>query len=36
MDTVKRNYTTVNNWFKTMGSLCGFHIKVKLTVNLIY
>lgn len=32
MDTVKRNYTTVNNWFKTMGSLCGFHIKIKLTV----
>lgn len=32
MDIVKRNYTTVNNWFKTMGSLCGFNIKVKLVV----
>lgn len=32
MDIVKRNYTTVNNWFKTMESLCGFNIKVKLTV----
>lgn len=32
MDIVKRNYTTVNNWFKTMESLCGFNIRVKLTV----
>lgn len=32
MDIVKRNYTTVNNWFKTVGSLCGFNIRVKLTV----
>ena len=32
MNIVKRNYTTVNNWFKTVGSLCGFNIRVKLTV----
>ena len=32
MDIVKRNYTTVNNWVKTVGSLCGFNIRVKLTV----
>ena len=29
---IMRNYTTVNNWFKTVGSLCGFNIRVKLTV----
>ena len=27
MDTAKRNYTTVNNWFKTMKSLCRFNVE---------
>lgn len=32
MDTVKRNYTTVNNWVKTMKSLCGINIIFKIAV----
>ena len=32
MDIVKRNYTTVNNWVKTMKSMCGFNISVKISV----
>lgn len=29
---VKRNYTTVNNWVKTMKSLCGFNATLKISV----
>ena len=32
MDTVKRNYTTVNNWVKTMKSLCGLNVTFKISV----
>lgn len=32
MDTVKRNYTTVNNWIKTMKSLCGLNATFKINV----
>lgn len=32
MDTIKRNYTTVNNWVKTMRSLCGLNIMFKISV----
>ena len=32
MDATKRNYITVNNWIKTMKSLCGFNIAVKISV----
>lgn len=32
MDIVKRNYTTVNNWVKTMKSMCGFNIRFKICV----
>ncbi len=32
MDTIKRNYITVNNWLKTMKSLCGFNIAFKISV----
>ena len=32
MDTIKRNYTTVNNWLKAMKSLCGFNISLKIVV----
>lgn len=32
MDTIKRNYITVNNWFKAMKSLCEFNIAFKISV----
>lgn len=32
MDTIKRNYITVNNWFKTMKSLCEFNVVFKISV----
>ena len=32
MDTAKRNYTTVNNWFKAMKSLCRFNAVFKISV----
>ena len=32
MNIVKRNYTTVNNWFKTMNSLCGLNATFKISV----
>ena len=32
MDIVKRNYTTVNNWFKTVNSLCGLNATFKISV----
>lgn len=32
MDTVKRNYATVNNWIKTMKSLCVINITFKIAV----
>ena len=32
MDIVKRNYTTVNNWVKTMKSMCGLNIRFKICV----
>lgn len=32
MDTTKRSYITVNNWVKTMKSICGFNTAVKISV----
>lgn len=32
MDTAKRNYTTVNNWVKTMKSMCKFNVIFKFSV----
>lgn len=32
MDIVKRNYTTVNNWVKTMNSLCRLNATFKISV----
>ena len=32
MDTVKRNYTTVNNWVKTMKSMCRLNVACKISV----
>lgn len=32
MDTTKKNYTTVNNWVKTMKSLCWFNAVFKISV----
>ena len=32
MNNVKRNYTTVSNWVKTMENLCGFNISFKISV----
>lgn len=32
MDTIKRNYTTVNNWFKMMKSLCRLNVVCKISV----
>jgi hypothetical protein len=32
MDTIKRNYTTVNNWLKMMKSLCGLNVVCKISV----
>lgn len=32
MDTIKRNYTTVNNWIKTMKSICEFNAVFKISV----
>lgn len=34
MDTVKRNYTTVNNWLKIMKSLCGFGFNAVCKINV--
>ena len=32
MDTIKRNYTTVNNWLKVTNSLCRFNTIFKISV----
>jgi hypothetical protein len=32
MDTIKRNYTTVNNWLKMMKNLCGLNVVCKINV----
>ena len=32
MDTIKRNYATVNNWLKMMKSLCGLNVVCEISV----
>ena len=32
MDTIKRNYATVNNWLKMMKSLCELNVVCKISV----